>query len=44
MLPKGLIIRPLGDTLVLMPAPAMDHETLTKMLDIVVTTLHAYAF
>jgi len=39
MIPKGLIIRPLGDTLVLMPAPAMDHETLNKMLDIVVGTL-----
>ncbi len=39
MLPKGLIIRPLGDTLVLMPAPAMDHETLAEMLDIVVDTL-----
>ena len=39
MLPKGLIIRPLGDTLVLMPAPAMDHETLAQMLDIVVDTL-----
>ena len=39
MLPKGLIIRPLGDTLVLMPAPAMDHDTLARMLDIVVETL-----
>lgn len=43
MLPQGLIIRPLGDTLVLMPAPAMDHETLNKMLDIVVGTLRAYS-
>ncbi|MEZ6192425.1 MAG: adenosylmethionine--8-amino-7-oxononanoate transaminase [Phycisphaerales bacterium] len=40
MLPQGLIIRPLGDTLVLMPAPAMDHESLGKMLDIVVGTIH----
>lgn len=44
MLPNGLIIRPLGDTLVLMPAPAMDHETLNKMLDIVATTILACQF
>ena len=36
MILQGLIIRPLGNTLVLMPAPAMDHDTLNKMLDIVV--------
>ena len=36
---KGLIIRPLGDTLVLMPAPAMDHDTLNQMLDIVITSI-----
>jgi len=41
MLPQGLIVRPLGNTLVLMPAPAMDHETLTHMLDIVVGTIAA---
>jgi adenosylmethionine-8-amino-7-oxononanoate aminotransferase len=39
MRPKGLIIRPLGDVLVLMPAPAMDHATLDRMLDIVLDTL-----
>jgi len=44
MLPKGLIIRPLGDTLVLMPAPAMDHETLCQMLDTVLGTLAACQF
>lgn len=44
MLPKGLIIRPLGDTLVLMPAPAMDHETLGRMLGIVVNTLQTCQF
>ncbi len=38
-LSQGLIIRPLGNTLVLMPAPAMDHETLSKMLDIVTGTI-----
>ena len=36
---KGLIVRPLGDVVVLMPAPAMPHETLTLMLDIVVETI-----
>ncbi len=44
MLPQGLIIRPLGNTLVLMPAPAMDHETLEKMLDIVVATVADWRF
>lgn len=44
MLPKGLIIRPLGDTLVLMPAPAMDHDTLEEMLGIVVDTLAQWPF
>ena len=36
---KGLIIRPLGDVIVLMPIPAMDHETLHRMLDIVVPSI-----
>ena len=35
----GLIIRPLGDIVVMMPMPAMKHETLSKMLDIVVQTI-----
>ncbi len=39
MRPKGLIIRPLGNTLALMPIPAMTKETLEKMLDIVIETL-----
>jgi adenosylmethionine---8-amino-7-oxononanoate aminotransferase len=43
MLPQGLIIRPLGNTLVLMPAPAMDHETLNEMLDIIVKTVQDYS-
>jgi len=38
MRPKGLIIRPLGDVMILMPIPAMDHATLEEMLDIVVET------
>ncbi|GAB4195625.1 MAG: adenosylmethionine--8-amino-7-oxononanoate transaminase [Phycisphaeraceae bacterium] len=40
----GLILRPLGDTLVLMPAPAMDHDTLNQMLDIVLLTLRDWRF
>jgi len=43
-LEQGLIIRPLGDTLVLMPAPAMDHETLEETLDIVVGTVASCQF
>ena len=39
MRPKGLILRPLGDVLVLMPAPAMPHDTLESMLDIVIETI-----
>jgi len=36
---QGLIIRPLGNTLVLMPIPAMPEATLHRMLDIVIDTL-----
>ena len=39
MRPKGLIVRNLGNTLILMPIPAMPHEVLTEMLDIVTDTL-----
>ena len=39
MRPKGLIIRPLGNVLILMPIPAMARDTLDRMLDIVVETL-----
>jgi adenosylmethionine---8-amino-7-oxononanoate aminotransferase len=39
MRPKGLIIRPLGDVIVLMPIPAMGEESLHRMLDIVIETL-----
>ena len=38
----GLIIRPLGDVVVLMPAPAMDAGTLGRMLDAAGTTIHEY--
>lgn len=36
---KGLIVRPLGDVVVLIPICAMSHETLNDMLDIVIQTL-----
>jgi adenosylmethionine-8-amino-7-oxononanoate aminotransferase len=39
MRPKGAMMRPLGDCLVLMPAVAMDIETLKKLLDIIKDTL-----
>ena len=37
---RGLIIRPLGDVVVLMPAPAMDTDTLTQLLDGVIETIN----
>ncbi len=43
-LPKGLFIRPLGDVMILMPIPAMDHDKLERMLDIVVETVQEYPF
>ncbi len=39
MRPKGAILRPLGDVIVLMPAPGIDKATLRRLLDIVVETL-----
>ncbi len=39
---QGLIVRPLGDVVVLMPAPAMPHDVLHRMLDIVIATLRAW--
>lgn len=38
----GIIIRPLGDVVVLMPAPAMDTETLDSLLKGVTATIHEY--
>ncbi|MEN6306598.1 MAG: adenosylmethionine--8-amino-7-oxononanoate transaminase [Anaerohalosphaeraceae bacterium] len=35
MRPKGVLLRPLGDVIVLMPAPAMDRMTLTSLLAVV---------
>jgi len=42
--PHGLIIRPLDDVIVLMPAPAMDLATLGRMMDIVVRCVREFAF
>jgi adenosylmethionine-8-amino-7-oxononanoate aminotransferase len=39
MWPKGLLLRPLGDVIVLMPAPAMNKTTLTELLAIVSDTI-----
>ena len=41
---KGLIVRPLGDVIVLMPIPAMPHDTLGQMLDIVTETILTWPF
>ncbi len=41
---KGLIIRPLGDVIVLMPIPAMTHEILEEMLGIVVEGIRGWDF
>lgn len=42
MRPKGLLVRPLGDVIVLMPIPAMDDASMHRMLDIVIETLRRY--
>ena len=39
---KGLIVRPLGDVIVLMPIPAMGHDSLRQMLDIVIDTIRQH--
>lgn len=39
MRPKGAILRPLGDVIILMPAPGMDKVTLQRLLDIIVDTI-----
>ena len=41
---QGLIIRPLGNVLVLMPIPAMPESSLYRMLDIVIDTLRHWAW
>ncbi len=39
---RGIIIRPLGDVVVLMPAPAMDTDTLARLLDATVETIAVF--
>lgn len=41
--PKGVIIRPLGDVLIMMPIPAMGHDVLAEMVDKVVETILEWA-
>jgi adenosylmethionine-8-amino-7-oxononanoate aminotransferase len=41
---QGVIIRPLGDVLVLMPAPAMDTATLSRLLDVVLQAIQQHRF
>ena len=41
---RGVIIRPLGDVIVLMPAPAMDLATLGRLCDVTVETILAFAY
>jgi adenosylmethionine-8-amino-7-oxononanoate aminotransferase len=38
----GIIIRPLDDIVVLMPAPAMDQATLERLLDGTVASVREY--
>ncbi len=40
--PKGLLTRPLGDVVVLMPAPAMDTETLDRCLSITIESIQEH--
>ncbi len=39
---RGIITRPLGDVVVLMPAPAMDIETLGRLCDGVIETIQEH--
>jgi adenosylmethionine-8-amino-7-oxononanoate aminotransferase len=39
MRPKGVMLRPLGDVIVLMPPIAIDIDTLTELLTVVYDTL-----
>jgi adenosylmethionine-8-amino-7-oxononanoate aminotransferase len=39
---KGLVIRPLGNVMVLMPAPGMDMATLERMMDAVSESIHEH--
>ncbi len=41
---RGLMIRPLGDVVILNPAPSMDLETAAEMLRLLAETIHAFDF
>ncbi|MCJ7543770.1 MAG: aminotransferase class III-fold pyridoxal phosphate-dependent enzyme, partial [Phycisphaerae bacterium] len=41
---RGILIRPLGDVVVLMPAPAMDTPTLERLLDGVIASIHEFTY
>lgn len=41
---RGLLIRPLADVVVLMPAPAMDRGTLDRLLDLAVDAISRFAY
>ena len=41
---EGVIVRPLGDVLVLMPAPAMDHDTLRELARKMVKAIEGWKF
>jgi len=41
---RGLIIRPLGDVVILMPAPGMDAATLERMLEVVLDRFAHFDF
>lgn len=40
----GLMIRPLGDVIILNPAPAMDEQTAEELLRILITTIRGFDF
>lgn len=41
---KGLMMRPLGNVMVLMPIPAMSHDLLDQMLEVIVETVQNWKF
>jgi adenosylmethionine-8-amino-7-oxononanoate aminotransferase len=41
---RGIITRPLGDVVILMPAPAMDTQMLERLLDGVIATIQEFPF
>jgi len=42
--PRGALIRPLGDVIILNPAPAMDVSTLDRLLDATIETINSFDF